>query len=456
MKLKLFALFFLASVLASFAQTKEEKCAEDIQYYVGFAKAKDYTAAYEYLQNLRKNCPTTSKALYLYGRNILEDKASNATTPEDKEKFVRDLLALNNEFDVNFPGNGEGNTMRNGMYLLQYEIGTKDEALTLLDNAFKNDKDNFNSPKALYTYFELYVNAYEAGKNGITLQNVFDKYDEITEKKEVEEKKLSEVKDALLKKEDAGEELSDKEKKNFKNTAINLESFEIITESMDNKIMTLSSCDKLIPFYNKSFDANKGNAEWLQRAANRLSVKGCTGDPLFLKISEALHKLQPSAKSAYYLGVLAEKNKNITKAIEFFNQSADLHTDNTEKAKVYYKIATVYGGGNKGQARNYARKALAVKPSFGRAYLLIANLYAGSINDCGNSPFDKRAVYWLCAQYAQKAAAVDSSLAGTANSAASKYRQNAPSKSEIFQEAKAGQRICFDCWIGECITVPSL
>ena len=34
-----------------------------------------------------------------------------------------------------------------------------------------------------------------------------------------------------------------------------------------------------------------------------------------------------------------------------------------------------------------------------------------------------------------------------------KYRAAAPSKTEIFQSGKGGQRIAFNCWIGESILV---
>ena len=42
------------------------------------------------------------------------------------------------------------------------------------------------------------------------------------------------------------------------------------------------------------------------------------------------------------------------------------------------------------------------QPSLGRAYLLIANIYADSANGCGDTQFNKRAVFWLAAQTAQK------------------------------------------------------
>ena len=335
-------------------------------------------------------------------------------------------------------------------------MAQKKKHIRLLDNAFKTDIANFDSPKALYTYFELFVNDYEAANKGITLQQVFDKYDDISEKLTEEEKELSDAKDVLLAKEEAGEVLSSRDERAKNKYEINLEAFSTVIGSMDSKIVELSTCDKLIPFYQKSFEENKNNEVWLKRASDRLEAKECDGDPLFSKISEALYKLNPSADAAYKLGIVELQRKNTTKAVEYFNKAAEMFTDNSKKAFVYYRMATMYSKSNKSQSRAYARKALAVKPSYGKAYLLIAQLYGSSINDCGSNPFEKRAMYWLAAQYADKAGNVDTSLRGTASKMAASYRAAAPSRTEIFESGKGGERIAFNCWVGESITVPKL
>ena len=307
----------------------------------------------------------------------------------------------------------------------------------------------------MYVYFEILVNNHKANK-GVELQQVFDKYDDISKKLDEEEKELSEENDSFLTKEEAGQALTDKEKARKVRIENSLEIFGNVRNDMDNIVLELSTCEKLIPFYQKGFELNKTNEEWLKRAANRLDLKGCDSDPIFSKISEALYKLNPSADAAYQLGVVEIQRKNTTKALDYFNQAANLFTDNTKKANVYYRIATMYSKSNKVQSRAYARKAIQVKPSYGKAYLLIASLYGSSINECGSTQFEKRAVYWLAAQYCDKAAAADSTLKGKASGDAARYRAAAPSKTEIFQENKAGQRIAFNCWIGESVVVPNI
>ena len=47
-------------------------------------------------------------------------------------------------------------------------------------------------------------------------------------------------------------------------------------------------------------------------------------------------------------------------------------------------------------------------------------------------------------------------IKATASKTAAIYRAAAPSKTEIFQSGKAGQRVAFNCWVGESIVVPNL
>lgn len=453
MKTKLTLLFIAAASFFVQAQNTEA-CTETLSLMATSVKSKD-ASAYDHLTTLRKDCPSFHKSIYSQGEFAIKLKIEKAANPAEKEKYVRDLLKLYDEHDQYFPNNGAGNKMKKGLALFENKVGTSDEVFQLLDVAFKTDYANFKYAKAIYVYFEILVNNHKANK-GIELQQVFDKYDDLTKKLDEEEEELSNEKDVLLNKEEAGQALTDKENARKARLENNLDIFENVRNDMDNVILELSTCTKLIPFYQKGFEQNKTNEEWLKRATNRLEAKECDSDPLFSKMSEALYKLNPSAEAAEKLGVVEYQRKNMTKAMEYFNQAANLHTDNTKKANIYYKIASLYSKSNKVQSRNYARKALQVKPSYGKAYLLIASLYGSSINECGNDQFEKRAMYWLAAQYCNKAASADSTIKAKANNDAAKYRAAAPSKTEIFQSGKAGQRIAFNCWVGESIVVPNL
>jgi hypothetical protein len=454
MKTKLTILLALVASFVLQAQNTEA-CTETLSLMASSVKAKD-PSAYDFLAILRKDCPAFHKAVYSYGEIAIKLKIDSTTDAVEKEKYVRDLMKLYDEYAIYFPQYGKGAKMEKGLALFNYNIGNKEDVFNLFDDAFKNDNANFDNTRALYAYFEIFVKDHKGETKGITLQQVFDKYDDISEKLEVLQKEDSNEKDALVAKEEAGQTLDSKEERAKKKIDNNLENIGIVTSSMDAIIVELSSCEKLIPFYQKSFEENKTNEMWLKRAADRLEAKECDGDPLFSRISEALYKLNPSADAAYKLGIVEVQRGNTNKALGYFNQAAGMFTDNSKKAFVYYRMATMYANNNKSQARTYAKKALNVKPSYGRAYLLIAQLYGSSINDCGSTPFEKRAMYWLAAQYADKAGAVDPSLRSVASKTAASYRAAAPSRTQIFESGKAGQRIAFNCWVGESITVPSL
>ena len=83
-------------------------------------------------------------------------------------------------------------------------------------------------------------------------------------------------------------------------------------------------------------------------------------------------------------------------------------------------------------------------------------MYASSVNGCGDSQFNKRAVYWLAAQTAQKAGRVDASLKKLANKSVAAFNGRAPSKTDIFTEGNQGTTITFSCWIRRSVKVPNL
>ena len=88
-----------------------------------------------------------------------------------------------------------------------------------------------------------------------------------------------------------------------------------------------------------------------------------------------------------------------------------------------------------------------LNPSNKKGWLQIANMYSNSAKNCGSSVFNKKAVFWLAAQAAEK---------GGNSSAASKYRALAPTKTEIFNGSMGGKVIKIGCWIGRSVTVPKL
>ena len=301
------------------------------------------------------------------------------------------------------------------------------------------------------------VNLYDAGNK--PAEELFTKYDEISEKIESEVKNYTKLLNKYIPAGDSDQEikLSSKDQRIVDSYSSYLRAYDQISSGMDKDLGDRANCENLIPLYNRNYEQNKNDGLWLQRAMNRLYAKECTDDPLFVKIVEQKNSLQPSAETAYYLGILKDKEGNDTDALTYYNQAVELQTDDYEKAKILYRIASGFKKkGSYGQARTYYQKAVAASPSMGKAHLAISQMYASSANSCGDDNFSKRAVYWLAADEARKAGRVDPNLSSSAAKSVASYNAKAPTKADIFTKGNSGETINIGCWIGLSVKVPNL
>ena len=452
-------LLMMASGLIATAQFDKSSCPSNLSIFAEFAKVKNFDSAYQPWLEVRNNCPELNVATFIYGERILNHKIKKAT--DDKAALQASLMSLYDGWLTYFPNTKRGASevgkilSSKAQAMVDNKLGTKREAYEIFDQAFTQDPNSFTSPKRLYTYFKTAYQLYKQGDK--TAEVLFDKYEEVSEKFVLEQTNLAKKLDVILKKLETGEALTSREQRNKRVYETNTFAFSTYAGNLDAMISKESSCENLIPLYRKNFEANRSNSVWLNRAASRMDAKECADDPLFVELVEALHAINPSANSAYYLGILKDKAGESKAALAYYEESLTLEQDQYRKADILYKIAVKFKKRNlKSKSRSYARKALKNRPSMGKAYMLIASLYAASANDCGNTQFEKRAVYWLAAKTARKAATVDSGVKKTALKLAASYEGRAPSKTDIFTEGRAGETISFSCWINSSVTVPQL
>ena len=454
-------LFLILFTSPLFSQLSSDECLEQLSIFAESAKIKNYQAAYEPWKTVLDNCPKLSLATYQYGEIILKDFIKKSESEENKSKYLNDLLSLYDLWAENFP---ERKGVRQigkiysskGQAMLDNGIKDKELIYDTFEYAFKNDPTSFTNPKSLAYYFQTGYDLYKAGSK-INLETLFEKYEELTEKFELLKTNISKNIDIILNKEESGTPLTSREVRNKKIYNTNSNAVSAYLQLIDQLIAKEATCDILIPLYSENFEENKNNPLWIRRAAGRLDGKDCSDDPLFVTLVEQLHSLEPSADSAYYLGILNDKQGNSEGALKYYQESVSLQTDNYKKANILYKIAVKFkNAGRRVSARNYAEQALSFQPSLGRAYLLIANMYADSANGCGDTQFNKRAVFWLAAQTAVKAGRVDASLKKISDRTAAAFNGRAPSKTDIFTEGNQGTNISFSCWIRRSVKVPNL
>jgi tetratricopeptide (TPR) repeat protein len=447
----LIAVTFLSFAFAKAQESTE--CKIMMSLFAEDAKAKDYESAYKQLGPLIEKCPNESAAIYQYGEKIYEYRLKKkiGNVDENVDGLIRMLKTEAEKFPDFVNVTKKVNEMVSVMY--KYNLGAQQEQFDILHRNFKKDPANFTDPKIMITYFKLAEKQFVGGQ--LDLQTLFDIYDKLTSHIESLQDERSKVVADLLSKQETTK-LTEKEEKTIGYQEANLRNYGIVMGSVNGTLGELADCDKLIPLYNAEFDANQTSKEWLSNVLVRLQKKDCTEAPLYIKSVKALHAINPSARTAYGLGNIATTTKE---KFQYWDQAIELDIDADEKATIYYKKGNIYKSQSQfASARRAYLKSTALKPSFGQPYLKIADMTANSTGSCGANPFEKRAIYWVAARYAEKAGRVDPSLRSTANKYVASYNGAAPDKRFVFTNThgyKSGDIITFNCWVGESVRIPT-
>ena len=452
----LLALFLSFNV--SFAQ-QDEECMINLTMMSDYVKSKKFEEGYEPFTKLRNKCPKFNYAIYAYGDRILKYKIENSTGA-DQVNYINDLMKLWDEGLANFPDKYTAGGNLQDKAMLQYDnrevlgLGNK-EVYGVFDALYKKSPESFTNPKGLYVYFSTIVDMFDAKE--VEVQDVFNKYDDVIDKIGQEIDNYTQMLNPLVQKEEAGTELDKKEAQSKKQYENYLENYEKISGSIDSKLGKLANCEVLVPLYKRDFEKYKNDAVWLKRAVNRMFTKECTDDPLYVDLVKAYDASAPSADTKYFVYNLLMSQGKEKEAKPYLDQSYDLEKNPLKKSQLAMRFGrSLKKQGNYGAARDYFYKSLSLNPSNGRAHIEIASMYAASANSCGDSTFNKRAVYWLAASEARKAGRIDGNLKSYSEELARSYDGMAPQKSDIFTAGNGGEVIRIGCWIGSSVTVPKI
>jgi len=439
---------FLGSQVIN-AQVTKKDCAIKYNLFKGDYQSKKYDDAYPNWIYLMDNCPTLSINIYKLGDKLAQARFKEATDKTEAAALVKRVYTQRLEnYSTKDPAKVHSDY---ATFLTKNELASDEEIFKFLDLAYSIDPTRMGV-KNIYRYFQGVTDKYK----DTNPQKVFDTYDDVIEsvgeKLENYAKKLI----PLNKKVESGQELDKREKQNLRAYTINSTALGQVEAGLDNIIVVLSTCERLIPLYARDFDANKSNAKWLKRAVSRMYNKECTEDPLFEKLAKAYAEASPSADAYYFIARVLEKNGDKKGSSEMMVKAFELETDPLKIANFKLKFAQAAKKiGQKSKARQLAREAIALNPNFGRAYLFIGSLYASSVNQCGTNEFEIRMVYVAAYNKAVKAAKVDPSISSLAKKYIRNYKANFPSKKVIFTEGvEVGSSYRVKCWIGETVKIP--
>ena len=440
-------LFLLVTSLSTNANNDEDKqkCTVEYNLYKGDIQGKNFKEAKVRLLSLMENCPTLSVNIYKFASKIV----GNMIIEGQKEEGIKLMSKIVNQRLLHFPKDA-GKVYNNWASFLDKNGVSRDKVYQILDKSYNADPTSMTA-KNIYMYFDVVL---EKNKN-TNVQLILDTYDDINEAMGVKSGKYQQKLSKLIAKEEAGATLSSKEAKSKRIAEGTLKNIGIIEAGLEQKIEELLTCDRLIPLYRRDLNENINNAKWLQRAVSRMFNKECTEDVLYEELAQAYAKADPSSRSYIFLSGILERKGKTSEALDMRKKAIELELDPIKKARSLLTIARdMAKKGQKSNARRYANQALKSNPSYGKAYLLIASLYASSANSCGNDLFSKHMVYVAALNKAQRAIAVDPSISSLARRYIKNYKSHIPTKQMGFNEGiREGDSFKIGCWIGETVKV---
>jgi hypothetical protein len=371
-----------------------------------------------------------------------------------RRNLPQKLIDVYTEYNKYYPKSEA--TVKKAMLLYQNKLASDEEVYALLDTAFTNNNEFFTDYNAIETYFVLYVNKYKEGKENISADSFVEKYGAVSAQARKAAESIKQQMQALLKKQEA-DPLTNNEKLLLINYETAVETLGAVGENIDGLASKHLSCKKLEDYYTKEFEANASNTSWLEAMVNTMLNNRCSNAAILEQGAVALHKLQPTTESAFNLGAVYQKKNDIKKAVAYFEESAQLETNQKKKADLYYRIASVFRGSDRAAAKKYALMAAQHNPTAGRPYILLAELYSSASKECGLTPFEQKALLWLAIDTVKKAEAAEAKYKPTVASMIKSYTERLPSKEEIKGAGKRkGDKITYGCWINETVTIPNL
>ena len=209
----------------------------------------------------------------------------------------------------------------------------------------------------------------------------------------------------------------------------------------------VASCDNLVEVFEPRFKSDPTNKELAQLVAKLLADNDCLKTDLFLQSVTALHKLDPSYKSAQMLYKLYASKEDNTNAVKYLKEAINSsEPSNEEKASLLFELATYYYQkfNNPSQALHFAKQAVEKSATMaGKANFLIGTIWLNT--RCGGNEIQQRAKYWVATDYFIRAKS-DSELVSEADKYISKARIYFPKAEDAFMyDLSDGQSFSVYC-----------
>ena len=242
---------------------------------------------------------------------------------------------------------------------------------------------------------------------------------------------------------------------NLSNESKSKKFYEKASENVEKLFVPFATCEDLIAMFDAKYQETPDDLTLIKRIVKVLDKKDCTDATVYFEAATKLHESEPSALSAYNMGNLSLRKNKYSQAIGFYNQALEMAENDEDKANYYYGLSGAYfKSGSNSSARSYAYKAIDIKPSWGKPFVLIGDIYAASANECGSNSFESAMLYSAAIDKFITAKSKDSSVGDFADKKIASYSKYLPSNEDAFFNGfKEGDSYTVGCWINESTKV---
>lgn len=413
-----------------YGETPEDsiQCVRNISLYQEYWNQGNRKLAFEPWREVFFNCPQASENTFIRGVTLLKNKYSEETDPIRRDAWVDTLMLLHDKRNEYF--NKEGFVLgRKASDLYQMRPNNVQEIFELTSRSIELE-GNASQADVLIIHMQMLIRLVEAGVRD--QEEILETYDKLMNIVEY----------------------------NLKNNPGDNRFYEPAQANIESMFEPFATCENIISLYGPRFESNPENIELLEKITSMLDKQGCTDTEMFYNTTLNLHRLKPTAQSAFLMGRMERDAQNFNEALRYFGQAVELYEDDDDKftalllmADISYRQLRQFS-----QARNYALRAAEYDPNNGRPYLLIGEMYAASASQCGNNDLAKNAVYWVAVDKFAQARSIDEDpvVQERANQLINTYSQYYPNKEEtFFHGLDDGDSYRVECWINETTRVRS-
>ncbi len=429
------ALAVLLAATASLAQDErygdtpdqQLKCKEALSVYKSYKKQKNYDEAYVQWRKACDVCPeTASEGLYADGASFI-GKELKKVEDEDPRKagLVDSLLYLHDKRMELYPSTKRSPNNRcvvlgrKATDFYKYNRDQHQAAYAMFKESIDCLKEE-SSATTLYQYYTASFYTMKRELKGDTVAQANMRAQMLTDYLALTDY----VQAGLARAQEAGK---DRDVKRYEKAKGNIETV----------FVAIADCADMVPVLDAAVAADPDNMDLKLKVLRLLNKKECTDNDLFLPVATAVYSVEPSAPSAYAIGIGFAKASQLDSSFTYMEDAVNRCGDCTEKLTYLLKTGQIASAmGRTSTARNYARKVLAVDAENADAYMLIGDAIAGSSSACNDGALGGRSVYWVASDYYARAKRLNEELAEKASKKMANMAKQFPTVDDIFTYGK--------------------